>query len=128
MVSLFLATIIGWYLIILGSFILIRPELAKKATTEVMSNSGTLFMIAIITLILGLLLVVSHNLWVMDWPVAITVFSWLVLIGGLVRLFYPELTLRMGKAFLKSPIKIKISAIITILIGLFFLAQVYYLT
>jgi hypothetical protein len=126
MITLFLATVIGWYLIIVGLFLLIRPELAKTVTLEVMEHSGTLFMIAIITLILGLLLVASHNLWIMGWPVAITVFSWLVLIGGLVRLFYPELTLKMGKTFLENPIKMKISAVVTILIGLFFLAHVYY--
>ncbi len=40
---------------------------------------GVLLLNAIITPIIGILLVVSHNLWVADWRVVITIIAWLIL-------------------------------------------------
>lgn len=126
MITLFLATIIGWYLIILSLFLLFRFEQAQTATKEIMKDRGSFLIVALITVISGLLLVASHNEWVMGWPVVITLFSWLVLLGGILRLFFPEVAIKMGQSFLKNPFKIKVSAVISLILGAFLLAHVYF--
>ena len=126
MTTLFLATVIGWYLVIVSLYSLFQYEQLKANAAEIMGQRGLFFVLAIITLILGLLMVTSHNIWVMGWPVVITVFSWLVLISGVIRMFCPDTANKMRQSFMDNPIKMKIAAVVFLLIGLFLLFQVYY--
>ncbi|RUR18515.1 hypothetical protein ELY21_07375 [Legionella sp. km535] len=126
MTTLFLATVIGWYLVIVGLYSLFQYEQLKSVAAEIMGQRGLFFVLAIMTLILGLLLVTSHNIWVMSWPVVITIFSWLVLISGLIRMFCPDTANKMRQSFLNNPVKMKIAAVVSLLVGLFLLFHVYY--
>lgn len=125
MSTLFLATVIGWYLVIVSLLILFRHEQIKAVTTEILGQRGLFFIIAIMTVILGLLMVVSHNIWVTEWPLVITLISWLVLLSGLIRLFFPDTTIKMARAFTSHPVKMKITSLVLLLLGLFLLFRVY---
>ena len=127
MVTAFLATVIGWYLVILSILLFFRYKHILTVMKELISKPGEFFIIAVITLIMGLLLVTSHNIWVMDWPVVITIFSWVVLIAGILRLFFPEMILKMWQPLFNNTITIKVTTFISLLIGLFLLYHVYYL-
>lgn len=126
MITMFLATVIGWYLVILGLFTFFQYGQLKSIAADVMGNRGLFFIAAIVTLILGLLMVVSHNLWVMDWPIVITLISWLVLVSGLLRLFYLDTAMKMARGFVEHPVKMKITSFALFLIGIFLLLKVYY--
>lgn len=126
MITLFMATVIGWYLVIVSLFILCHYEQVKSITAEILGQRSLFFIVAIITLILGLLMVASHNIWVMGWPVIITLISWLVLISSIVRLLCVDTAIRMGQAFFAHPTRIKIGAVLFLIVGLFLLMKVYY--
>lgn len=126
MSTLFLATVMGWYLVITSVFLLVRHNDVKALGTDVLKQRGLCFLLAIMTLIFGLLLVVSHNIWVKDWPVVITILSWLVLCSGLLRLFFLDVAVNMGKSYLSHPYGIRIPAIVFLLLGLYLLSHVYY--
>ena len=124
--TLFLATVIGWYLVIVGLLTLVQQEHVKSVMSDIMAQRGLFFVLAIITLILGLMMVASHNVWVKGWPVVITLLSWLVLIGGLIRLFGQETVNKMWHSMSNHPFGMKIVSIVSIVIGLFLLLHVYY--
>lgn len=123
--TLFLATVIGWYFVITSLFLLFRYEHAKSIASDIMDQPGLLLVLAIFTLIIGLLMVASHNIWVMAWPVVVTVISWIVLVSGLIRLFFTDAVVKIGRSFLDHPMRMRITAVVTLLIGLFLLYQVY---
>ena len=79
--TIFLATVIGWYMVIFGLLMLIRHDYVKAAMTDILAQPGVYFVLALITVVLGLLIVASHNLWTTSWPVAITLFGWVLFIG-----------------------------------------------
>lgn len=126
MATLFLATVIGWYMVIFSLLMLCRHEHVKSVMTDIMANRGMFFILAIMTFVLGLLMVASHNIWVMGWPVIITIFSWLVLISGIIRLFFPDKAPTMGRSFINEPMRMNIAAIVFLLIGVYLLSHVYY--
>lgn len=122
----FLAAILGWYLVIVSLLLLIRREIVVTAMKELMGQRAVMLVVGIITLIIGLLMVLSHNVWVMGWPVIVTVFAWLILIGGLFRLYCPDTVYKIwNKMIDKSELFITIG-VITLLIGLFLLYKVYF--
>lgn len=126
MITLFLATVIGWYLVITSLALLFRHEYIKAVIADILEHRGLFFLLTIFTLVIGLLLVVSHNIWIIGWPLIVTLFSWLVLIGALIRLFCPEVSLKMAKSALDHPLRVKIATVVFLIVGLFLLFQVYY--
>ncbi|WED42587.1 hypothetical protein [Legionella cardiaca] len=126
-ITIFLAKVIGWYFVIISLCILFRQDLVKSVLGDILGQRALLFFIAIVTLILGLLLVVSHNVWVMGWPVIITIIGWLVLIAGIVRLVAPELSLRAGQWWLRNPTSLLVVSVIDLVIGLYLLYKGYFL-
>lgn len=125
MATLFLAAIMGWYLVIISLFLLVRQDFAKTAASNVLANRGLYLVLAIFTFILGLIMVLTHNFWVWGWPVVVTILAWLVLISGILRLFFPDAAVRWGSAFLARPHGLRIAAVVFLLIGLFLLYHVY---
>ena len=126
METIFLATVIGWYMVIFGLLLLVKHDYVKSAMADVLAQRGLYFVLAIITVVLGLLMIASHNIWMMGWPVVVTLFGWLILIGGLFRLFCSDAAHKMGKEFLKAPMKMRIVGVVFLIIGVYLLLHVYH--
>lgn len=124
MATTFLATVIGWYMVLFGLLVLVRTDYVKSAAAEILAQRGLFFLLAVISMILGLLMVTSHNVWVMGWPVAVTIICWLVFISGVLRLFLPDVQ-KMGKLFLHDPMRLKITAVVFLIYGGYLLFHVY---
>lgn len=124
--TMFLATVLGWYMVIFGFLILVRHEFVKSAMSDILADRGLYFMFAIITLILGLLIVSSHNLWIMGWPLIVTMFGWLVVVGSIFRLFFSETVQKVGHSFINAPMKLKAMGVVFLVIGGYLVLQVHH--
>ncbi len=88
--SIFLGRVLGLYLIIVGFFYLSRRNFIQRVSAQVFDNESLALISAIISLIIGLLIVVGHNVWEWNWTLTITLLGYLSLIKGLARLFIPH--------------------------------------
>jgi hypothetical protein len=52
-----------------------------------------------ITFLLGLATVVAHNVWVLDWPVAVTILGWVTLFKGIEKIGFPERVNKKAQMF-----------------------------
>ena len=89
--SIYLGQIFGLYLFITSLALLINQKFFKKAIEDAVKNAAILMIMGIITLILGLILVISHNVWVRNWRIIITIISWLILIKGILMFIFPNM-------------------------------------
>ena len=89
-VSIFLAKVFGIYLVIVSLSLLINRQKFKQLFSDFLNNSPAAFLSAIMTLIMGILLILFHNIWTTDWRVLITLLSWLVFVKGAVRVLCPK--------------------------------------
>lgn len=87
--SNYLAELWGITIIVVSFALLIKPKRLEKLFAEV-ENEATMFFWGIVSLVIGLAMVLIHNVWVFDWRVTITILGWLTLIKGLDVLFLPE--------------------------------------
>lgn len=95
--SNFLAELWGIIITIVSLTLLINLKQLEKLFVKI-ENKATIFFFGIITLIIGITIVLVHNVWALDWRVSITIFGWLTLLKGLDLLFFPE---RMKKRWPK---------------------------
>jgi len=61
--------------------------------------------------------VLSHNVWVLNWPVIITLLGWIAVISGALRVFAPDRALEIGKKAIASKQIITVSAAFWLVIG-----------
>ena len=125
MATMYLGAVMGWFLVIFSIFLIFRREHMQRIMEDVIAHPGLFFVFALMTLILGLIMVLHHNVWVMGSTVVITVMSWLVLISGLIRVVFPDTAMKMGKAISERPLVIQIIGGVFLVIGLFLLYHAY---
>ena len=123
--TMFLATIMGWYLIIFSLFVLLRRPIFISVMMDVLKHRASAFILALFTLIIGLLMVTSHNVWVKGFPVLITILSWLILISGVIRIFFLDEIIQQGKSLAAQGNKLTGLAIVLLILGLFLIYEVY---
>lgn len=85
-ISLFLAQAIGLYMLILGFSVIVRRKDMRRILDDFAGNASHFFIIGQLVLILGILLVLTHNVWEASWRVVITIFAWLTLLKGILYL------------------------------------------
>lgn len=69
-----------------------------------------------ITMLLGLITVVLHNVWVWDWPVVITILGWVTLIKGIEKIGFPDRVNKKAQIFKNQSV---IWGVVIFLIGVF---------
>ncbi|HJN62885.1 MAG TPA: hypothetical protein QGH03_01480 [Candidatus Paceibacterota bacterium] len=90
-ISIFLAKAFGLYMLIMGVALVLRKENFTGIVSDSTEDETYRFMLSIITTIVGILLVISHNIWSgPGWVILITVMSWLILLKGISRIFLSD--------------------------------------
>jgi len=100
--SVFLAKFFGIFLLILALLWLLRREQFEGLVREIFSSKGLLGITGIINLILGIVLVVAHPIWVIGWPVLITLFGFMGIFQGVMRIGFPEECKNFGLKMLQN--------------------------
>lgn len=113
--SLFLAKVIGLYIVIVCTAALINRRLVGKLVQEFSASTALVVLAGIVHIILGLLVVISHNIWTADWRGLITLFGWLGLIKGGLRLYMPEKVVVWGVRAVQGKAYLWINAVFLLL-------------
>ena len=101
-ISIFLAKAIGFYYIIMSLSFFIKKRKLKLQIINMMNNPGLVLATGFIVLIMGILIVVSHNIWTKDWRVIITIMGWMILIKGINVILFPEFLVNMSIKWLQN--------------------------
>ena len=89
-ISIYLAKIIGTNMVVLSLLIMFNPERMRRAMDAIFENQGLRFLFAMLTVIVGTILINLHNIWDLDWPIVITIIAWIVFLRGILRLYFPH--------------------------------------
>ncbi len=120
-ISIFFARFWGAFFIIFGLLFIITRQLGK--TIEMTDNKAFVISTGYITLLMGLVTVILHNLWVADWRVVITLLGWSTLIKGIMKVGFPEQIHKQAQRFKKKQM---LSALFMILLGAFLFWMSFY--
>ena len=118
--SVFLARLIGPVMLVIGLAVLTNQRAFRAMAEEFLASQALIFLSGLLIMPVGLAIVLTHNIWAADGRVMITLFGWLNVIGGALRLCAPAYVMQTGRAMLKRPHFITIAAAIWIVGGLLF--------
>ena len=108
--SIFLAKLIGPVCLVIGLALLINRAAFRTLAGEFLNSPALMFLSGVITLLAGLAIVLTHNVWTADTRILITILGWLAVIGGVVRILAPQRAAAIGRTMLATPFTLCISA------------------
>lgn len=100
--SPFFAVVIGFYLVLVSLAVLVHPQRSRKDIAEFLSDHPLLCLSGGLSILFGLIVVASHNIWIWQWPVVITLIGWILLIQGICRILCPDHFVRWVKGIVNE--------------------------
>ena len=97
-ITTFIAQFMGYFLVLVGGGMLLKRKTIEAAIKNALKNKGTLYLIGVGEIALGLLLVLSHSSWVTLTDKAVSALSWFLLVEGL---FFMAASQKQIKGILK---------------------------
>jgi hypothetical protein len=115
--SILIARLMGPILVVVGLVALRDPEGLRAVGREFLDSRALLYLAGLLALVIGLAIVNTHNRWVLGWPLIITLYGWLALLGGILRLGFRDQVRRLGEAMLARPTVLRISGAAQLALG-----------
>jgi hypothetical protein len=119
-----IAGLLGPTLIANGVAVLVNLNTWRSLAEQFTRDPVLIYIVGIAVFVTGLAIVQRHNVW-RGWPVAVTVFGWLILVAGLVRMLFPVQLAEIAVAVVRAPGMLAGAVIVQLLIGAFFSYKAY---
>jgi hypothetical protein len=121
-ISIFLAKALGVYLLVVSSGMLVNSNSIKPILTDFLKNQGLLYVSGFVALIVGILIITSHNIWVADWRVLITIIGWMSFLKGTWLVVAPQAGHMLMAKWMKNHTAYVVAALVDLALG----AYLYY--
>lgn len=123
--SKLIAGFLGPALAAMGPALILNDTLRTALLLELPHNLGLIFIAGLLALIAGIAIVRVHNHWSNDWTVIVTIFGWLAILGGLVRMWMPQLAIPIAERLATDPTIILVAASVMTALGAFLSYKAY---
>ena len=115
--SIFLARLIGPVALAVAIALFINRRAFAAMAEEFLQSRALLYLSGFILMPAGMAIILTHNVWVLNWRVVVTVLGWMMAIGGAIRIVFPERTQAWGRGFMRHPMGGTIAGLIWLAFG-----------
>lgn len=116
-ISAQLGAIIGPLLVVVGVGTLLNRAHYARMISTFLENAELYYFSGALAFVIGMAMVINHNLWVSDWRVAITIIGWLSLIKGATRILMPAAGKKVARSFAEPGWALLVSGALLIAVG-----------
>lgn len=118
--SIFIARLVGPVMLVAGLSVLLNRQNFRSFAEQFLESRALLFLAGLVVMSAGLAIVLAHNVWTGDWRTLVTLFGWLLVLGGAVRVIGPPFLYTGARAFLRRPAAPMIAGGAWVALGLLF--------
>ena len=115
---IFLAKLMGPILALAGLAMLVNRKGLEALAEDFLRNRALFFLLGLIDFAVGLAIVLTHNVWVADWRIIITLLGWLLLARGVVRTLVPDRIKPLGLKLVRNQNVMAGSVAVVLVLGL----------
>ena len=123
--SQLIAGFIGPLLIAIGSAVLLNLDHFPVMATQISNDQGLIFLSGILSLLGGVAIVRVHNIWSGDWRIVVTLLGWLAILGGLLRMWFPQRAAPIAEAFAGNATALIVGGLVVFALGAFLSYKAY---
>ncbi|MBL7068914.1 MAG: hypothetical protein ISS34_03575 [Candidatus Omnitrophica bacterium] len=100
--SVFIARIFGLCYLIIGAGLVFNQKAFQHVMGDFCKNAALVFIAGLFALVIGVVIVLTHNVWVANWTVMITIIGWGGLIKGIWMIVFPNTVSKFMQAYEKN--------------------------
>jgi hypothetical protein len=115
--TLYLAKLMGAYSLFASAWLIWRREAAIALIDRISNDPVVESMIGVMRLLVGLAIVVGHDLWGGWLETLVSLIGWIALLSGLATMFLPTGTLRRMIAWMRFTERLPFYAMVSALLG-----------
>ena len=123
--SRFLASLIGPVFVVSALAMIANRGIMSTMADQLAGNYVMVVLAGASSLVLGLIIVRSHNVW-FGWPVLITAIGWFGVLAGAARMIFPRAVAEMAPRFSDQGWVTVAESLILAAVGLFLIYQGYF--
>lgn len=116
--SIFIARLLGPIFVIVGTALLVRTQMFRGILQEFIRSQALLYLAGFFGLLAGMALVLTHNVWILDWRLIITLVGWVTIVRALVSIFQPRWIVTAGTKIVKHRGIFIVAAATNLVLGL----------
>jgi hypothetical protein len=94
--SRYLAKLTGPLFLAVGAGLLLNAPVYRTMVEQFLASNALIYLSGLLALPAGIAIVLAHNVWTPDWRAIITLLGWLAIIGGAVRIAFPQFVASVG--------------------------------
>lgn len=118
-ISAFIARIFGLCYLIIGLGFLFNRKAFRQVMDDFCKNAALVFYGGLLALVIGVVIILTHNVWVANWTVIITIIGWLGLIKGIWIIIFPASVLKFMQVYRKDENLLIVHSIVALVFGAF---------
>ena len=115
--SVFIARIFGLCYLIIGAGFMLNRKAFQQVMEDFCKNAALVFYGGILALVIGVVIILTHNVWVANWTVIITIIGWLGFIKGIWIVVFPNTVSKFMQAYQKNANLLKVHPIGAFIFG-----------
>ena len=121
MITILLSQLFGTVLLVKGLFILLHPKEVQKMVDEFGDNRLFTYTLGMLGIVLGLMLVMLHNVWSTPAEFVVSALAWLVLLKSVFSVFAPRAFIEFWNPFLRGEANVRGIAFVVLILGVYLL-------
>jgi hypothetical protein len=115
--SLFIAKIFGLCYLIIGAGLIFNRKTFGQVMEDFCKNAALVFYGGTLALVIGVVIILTHNIWVANWTVIITLIGWAGFIKGIWIIVFPATVAKFMQAYQKNENLLRIHSIFVLIFG-----------
>lgn len=114
--AMWLASIFGPFLFILGLWMLLYNENLAKTHASMKGMPGVLYLRSVFNMLIGLFIIREYNMWEWEPALVVTILGWVLFLRGVLTLYAPQFVMQVGVSDQRM---LKLRGIIPFLTGIY---------
>ena len=119
MMAIWISKFLGPVILVFSIPMVVTPTSLQETTRRFLADTPLVLISGVLAMTAGLSIVNTHNVWVLDWTLIVTLFGWALVLGGVTRVIAPHIVQRVGNATMGRPMMMRIVGAFWALLGAF---------
>ena len=101
--AIWISKFLGPVILVLSIPMIVVPTSLQQTTRRFLADSPLIVITGVLAMTAGLSIVNTHNVWVLDWTLIVTLFGWALVLGGASRIVAPQVVEKVGGSMMDHP-------------------------
>ena len=115
--SVFIARIFGLCYLIIGAGFVLNRKAFVRVMEDFCKNAALVFYGGLMALVIGVVIILAHNVWEANWTVMITIIGWAGLVKGIWMIVFPNSVSRFMQAYQRNQSLLIVHSITALIFG-----------